>query len=149
MFTATNKAESLRQLLAAGAEYVWIKECVDDGINNELILKNTINLVSEVNRYLSKFKNKTYKKIYRSELELPKINSHEIFLLNELPDGNFCFVKTIFIDVNYLINSIKKKYLSKFYNLLLANKYWGLDNPKFKKENSYSFRCFKRTIYYK
>lgn len=134
MFTATNKAESLRQLLAAGAEYVWTKEGVDDGINNELTLKNTINLVSEVNRCLSKFKNKTYEKIYRSELELSKINPHDKNLLYQLENGNFRYVKTIFIDSNYLIKSIEDKYLSMFYNLLLTNKYWGSDNPKFKKK---------------
>lgn len=134
MFTATNKAESLRQLLAAGAEHVWTKEGIDDGINNELTLKNTINLVSEVNRCLSKFKNKTYEKIYRSELELSKINPPDKNLLFQLENGNFRNVKTIFIDSNYLIKSIQDKYLSKFYNLLLANKHWGSDNPKFKKK---------------
>ncbi len=122
MFTATNKAESLRQLLAAGAEYVWTKEGVDNGINNENTLNNAINLIKEVSKSLKKFKNTTYEQIYKAECGLnPSVELDEK-ILNSFNDNNkLKFVKSIYFDTNYLIDSIKNNYFGIFHDLLKAN----------------------------
>jgi len=117
MFTATNKAETLRQLISAGAEYVWTKEGIDDGINDKLTLNNTINLINEVSKCMNKFKNQFYEMIYKAECELKKITIEDNNLLRQL---NGYEKLNIYFDTNYLINSIEEGYLSKFYLLLLT-----------------------------
>jgi len=126
MFTASNKAESVRQLMAAGADYVWTKEGVDDGIDNVFTLNNTINLINEVSKCVSKFKNETYEIIYNIETELTKIDSFDIDLLNRFSKKELLKnIKTIIIDTNFLIDSIDKGYLNIFYTLLLTIKQYN------------------------
>ena len=60
IFTASNKAETLRQLIGAGAEYVYTKEGIDDGLNDNLTLNNTLNLIEEVSKCMKKFKNSNF-----------------------------------------------------------------------------------------
>lgn len=114
IFTASNKAESVRQLLDAGAEFVWTKEGVDDGIDDLRTLNSAETLVREVVKAVSKFKNKTYKKIYAVERML-----NEIEMKNDI--YNFSKRKhIIYVDTNFLIDSITKNYLHLFYKLLLS-----------------------------
>lgn len=113
MFTATNKAESVRRLIEAGAEYVWTKEGVDDGINNKRTIQNTKNLLKEVEKALSKFKNENYQKIYEQEILISKVQIGNKF---NPPIKNYA----IYLDANYLIDSIKNKSLHLFYEFLLS-----------------------------
>ncbi len=116
MFTATNKAENVRRLLSAGAEYVWTKEGIDDGINNQRSLQNIKNLLDVVITALAKFKNQTYEMIYEAEIKFNNVSTG-IF-----PNVNWSFpIKSynIYIDANYLINSIKDGFLHSFHELLL------------------------------
>lgn len=118
IFTASNKAETIRQLLAAGAEYVWSKEGVDDGINDIQTLNNTLNLINVVSKCITKFKNENYEMILDAECKLSKI------VIEKFPSEIIGLenVKTIIIDTNYLIDSIKGNYLSVFYQFLVNNK---------------------------
>lgn len=119
IFTASNKAESLRQLLAAGAEYVWTKEGVDDGINNQLTLNNTLNLIAEVSKCMKKFKNSTYERIFKNDCLLSKTGNKKLYL-NQFNENNYT---KIYLDTNYLINSIKYNYISDLYRFLKFSKY--------------------------
>jgi len=121
MFTATNKAESVRRLLSAGAEYVWTKEGIDDGINDQRTLENVETLLMEVQKSLGKFKNKHYEAIFIAECNLiSPVNSTHIRA--QLESGTLKHVKYIYFDSNYLINSIQDNYLHHFFFLLNANK---------------------------
>jgi CheY-like chemotaxis protein/nucleoid DNA-binding protein len=121
MFTATNKAESVRRLLSAGAEYVWTKEGVDDGINEHRTLENIETLLMEVQKSLGKFKNKHYEAIFIAECNLisPVNTTH---IRAQLESGPLKHVKYIYFDSNYLINSIQDNYLHLFFSLLYENK---------------------------
>ncbi|MCK9447752.1 MAG: response regulator [Bacteroidales bacterium] len=112
MFTATNKAQSVRRLLSAGAEYVWTKEGIDDGIDNLRTLYNLIELINEIEKALLKFKNETYRQIYEAEVLCKKIVKN-----NNLPFPKGKYI--IYIDTNYLINSVKRQYFNTFYKLLI------------------------------
>lgn len=121
MFTATNKAESVRRLLVAGADYVWTKEGIDDGINDLRTLDSVKSILTEVGKALSKFKNIHYEKIFKVECEL--LNSPDFNYINDvLTTGALKHIKSIYFDANYFINSIRDNYLHHFYSLLLANK---------------------------
>lgn len=124
MFTATNKAESVRRLISAGAEYVWTKEGIDDGISNKRTLENTINLISEVSKALSKFKNSTYECIYETEIKYNNVRSSIVH------NGTWNFPLkryNIYIDTNYLIDVVKKGALHLFYEFLLKKpKNWRI-----------------------
>ena len=119
IFTASNKAESLRQLLAAGSEYVWTKEGIDDGINNQLTLNNTLSLIAEVSKCMKKFKNSTYERIFKNDNLLSKTGNKKLFL-NQFNDDNYT---KIYLDTNYLINSIKYNYISDLYRFLKFSKF--------------------------
>lgn len=131
MFTASNKAESVRKLLEAGADYVWTKEGVDNGINNEYTLSNALILLKEVGKSLSKYANDNYEKIYEADFALGGVNTEgkdDVIYANLLNNETLKEVKNIYIDTNYLINSIEDKYIDFFYKFILTNQY--LENKK-------------------
>lgn len=123
MFTATNKAESVRRLLASGAEYVWTKEGIDDGINDELTLQNTIDLLQKIKNACLKFRNKVYENIYELETKIGKTYVANKQTQNIIENGELKDFHTIIFDTNYLIDGVENVGpLLHLHKLLLVNK---------------------------
>jgi CheY-like chemotaxis protein len=126
MFTASNKAETVRKLLEAGADYVWTKEGIDSGINNQYTLSNALSLLKEVQTSLSKYANDSYEKIYEADFSLCAVGveGKDDALYNKLLNNeNLKDIESIYFDTNFLINSVKDKYLDTLYKLILTNQY--------------------------
>jgi len=122
MFTATNKAESVRKLLSNGADYVWTKEGIDNGIDDEYTINNLINLLYLLKNNHYKFKTEIHKTIFEVE---NKINNYR--LTNKTAKDKLQRIitqgyNTIIIDTNFLIDENNLLHLELFYSLLLANK---------------------------
>lgn len=120
MFTASNKAETVRALLKIGADYVWSKEGIDEGNNGIQTLKRAISLHAEVSRALTKFKNKTYEKLYGNEYNLSVVNNN----LNQIKKSinKLKQYDCLYIDSNYFIESIKENYFLLFQSFLIVNR---------------------------
>lgn len=55
MFTASSNAETTKQLIEVGAEYVWTKPGIDEGLNSNQILKRYKMLIDYVKNIFFKF----------------------------------------------------------------------------------------------
>lgn len=132
MFTATNKAESVRRLLSSGAEYVWTKEGIDDGIDDIITLQNTIDLLQKIKNCVFKFKNEVYETIYEAETKISNTFFANEYIQNILTKGELKNIKTIVFDTNYLLDGLKNiNALLTLHKILLANA--GFDISKKKK----------------
>ncbi len=127
ILTATNKAEKVNKLLAAGAEYVWTKEGVDDGIDDLYTLNNTNELLFRIKDAVCKFPGEIYARIFEAESKInilnknvKKISRQFIPILNA---GILKDIDTIVIDTNFFIDGLATNpgYLELFYQVLLAN----------------------------
>lgn len=117
MFTATNKAESVRELLRIGADYVWTKEGIDNGIDDYYTWQNLVNLLYIIDNNHFKFITEEQKSIFEIEC---KINN---FKYNRSFEESIKKIKlhhdTIVVDTNFFIN--QPEHLVCFYNLLKSN----------------------------
>lgn len=131
MFTATNKAESVRKLLAAGSEYVWTKEGVDEGISDNYTLVNTVDLLNEIKKCVFKFSNETYEKIFEAESKINRTYFADGGIVKKLESGGLKDIKTFVFDTNFFLDSLKQEdFLTLFYKFLLANKQLGSNEKK-------------------
>lgn len=70
LFTASNKAHNFKKLLRLGAETMWTKESMDQGINNDYAIENLLQLMIDVKKAYSKFKKPIHSILYEAELKL-------------------------------------------------------------------------------
>ena len=123
MFTATNKAESVRKLLSAGAEFVWTKEGIDSGINDLNTIKSTIELLTKIKDSVLKFKNKINEQIYEIESRISTSNFDNSTITDMLINGKLKIYNKIILDANFFLttSSIEDR-LPLLHYILIANK---------------------------
>lgn len=125
MFTASNKARSLKKLYNLGCDYMWTKEGVDEINDGKTSLRNYLELIDLIFDAATKFRDETDKKLYAAEVKLSKVKRDYSLKLKSLIN----IYDVILTDSNIWLNKrIEKVQQSLF---ILMNGCKELSNAKF------------------
>ncbi len=117
MFTASNKANTFKELIQLGCDFLWTKEGIDDMYDNHLSLRNYLQLLEYLYRSLTKFKDRIEENIYVTQIKLEELKN------KELPELKLEFVQKkfiVFIDTNiWLHDNVDKVHIALY--ILLKN----------------------------
>lgn len=152
MFTGSSNAETTKTLISLGAEAVWTKPGLDEGLNFNSITNRYIGLLNIVDKTLNKFENLNYRgsshqfsdlriqlleKIEWIKYRLTLYKNNEIELIHKTT--KFFDYTDIYIDTNFLMVNSNADAVENLISLYIVSKI----TSNLKKTYKYSNRTFQ------